>query len=325
MRRIGFYDAIDKWELLCRYWQDRDSALLVGTDRFKIPLVPKWHDAAVAGGRRFGFEYLAARLTAPRPPTPAESRAGVAAIGDAIAAAEGAGKRPQVAYASLVDAITTSGFQTPFDGGLPPAMTTRLREIFKQGAIEALQWTEDDGEVPNLALVRALAPAFPAAVLRHKSSALCLFSCRFCGKADVIHVHDARIAEVTLVDNDASAMADMKLIYPASWNYIVADYKDFLAAAAQTGARYDLVIADEWLYMAKEVAWDALPMIMSVCSDTLLLNYTDEMFAELGVPPGDLSGLSNAVSRRTNTPIVFADIIPRSKPASWVVIRKPAD
>jgi len=199
-----------------------------------------------------------------------------------------------------------------------------LRQVFKQGALEALQWTEDDGEVPSLPILRYWSSVFPAAALRHKSNVLCVFCCRFYGRADVVHVHDAGPAAVTLVDSDARAMRDMKLIYPPHWNYVASDYQEFLSEAARSGRSYDVVVTDPWLTMAKEVAWDSLPMFMEICADTFITNYSTEMFDELNVPPDDLEGLRRVVGRRTGVDAAVTQVLARNSAVSWVVMRKNA-
>jgi hypothetical protein len=329
VRRIGIYDALDKWELLCRSWEDREVAAAVGNDRFGLPLVPRWHDIALAHGRRFGLEYLQARLAVPRPKPPKKAHSaptgGDASIEAEIteAVARLGLAEAQARFRQLVDSLT-SGFRTPLDGGLSPPLATRLRQVFKQGALQALQWTEDDGELPSLPILRYWAPVFPRAALRKKSEALCVFCCRFYGRADVIHVHDANPDTVTLVDNDAPAMVDMKLIYPANWNYITADYREFLAEAVRSGRSYDVIVADPWLTMAREVAWDMLPRFLDICSDTFITNYSPEMFNELHVQPNDLNGLAFAIKRLTSIDAVITQSLVRNSEVSWVVMRKKA-
>ncbi len=328
MKRIGVYDAFDKWDILCRYWEDRESAANIGTDEMNKPLVPKWNRVAMMCGFHFGFESLAGRLQSPRP----GMTTGV--IGDPAGAAEPSVEAEiaqlaaqfglaglQSRFRGLVEAITGAGFQAAFDGDLSPRLARRMRQFFKQGALEGLQWTEDDCELPTVPVLRYWAGEFPATTLKHKSNALSIFCCRFYGRADVIHIHDAHPDAVTLVDNDASRMADMKLIYPPHWNYITADYEEFLAEAVASGRSYDFIVADQWAFMGKTVAWDLLPAIMKICSDTFITNYRDEMFEELNLRPTDLAALSEAVSEKTGTEIAFTQIMPRSKPAYWAVMR----
>ena len=329
MYRIGLYDALDKWEILCRYWKDRDSAADIGTDMANRPLVPKWHRIATTSGLNFGNYYLASRIRGPRPAIPGVSAGAAAARGEPwleeeiarLAAALGPAEL-RARYRGLALTVTGSGFEAPYSNGMSPPLVSRLKQIFKQGALEGLQWTQDDGEVPTLPILRSWSSRFPVAALRQKSNVLCMFCCRFYGRADVIHIHDAGPDTVTLVDNDAARMTDMKLIYPPHWNYVIGDYKEFLAEAVRSDWKYDVIIADLWRSMAREVAWDFLPTIMSICSDTFIVNYFDDMFEELQVPPTDLVGLSQAVSERAGIKIAFTQIEPRQSPVYWALMRQ---
>jgi hypothetical protein len=72
------------------------------------------------------------------------------------------------------------------------------------------------------------------------------------------------------------------------------------------------------------VAWDCLPMIMKLCSDIFIVNYFDEMLAELGVEPDDFESLSHAIKRKTGVEVAFTQMMARGATGNiyWAVIRK---
>jgi hypothetical protein len=332
MIRVGRYDAFDKWEILCRYWENKESVRDIGADRWGRSLIAKWHDKATAFGTRCSLEYIAEKVRSRKVEPGAASHPVDGSTGieeESFVYAEitrlwahlGLAKL-QSSVRELVQTTTHSGYLTAFDGGLSPQLVIRLREVFRHGALEALKWTEDDGEVPSLSILHSQAGAFPIAAVKHKAKALCMFCCRFFGRQDVIRVHNAGPDSVTLVDNDAAGMENMRMIYPAHWNYVTADYGEFLAQAAQSGSSYDLIVADPWKTMCDKVAWDALPTIMRICSDTFITGYSSEMFKELNVQPDDLDGLSRAVGERTGVGIVFTQTVLRTYPVYWAVMKR---
>jgi hypothetical protein len=95
------------------------------------------------------------------------------------------------AASDLIHAMVSSGYLAACESVLPERLVSRLREVFKLGSLEALRWTLDDGEVPSLAMLREQAGPFPIAAIRQRTNALSLFSCRFRGRSDVIHLYDA--------------------------------------------------------------------------------------------------------------------------------------
>jgi transposase-like protein len=326
MRRTGRYDTFDKWEILRRSWEDGAAITDLGHDQWGRNLLDKWRRAASAGGRRGCVEYIQEKLrrSAAMPqkasPAPSDDSAAIGAEIERAVAEIGAGAL-QSAVRDFASSISDSGVAGEFRGQLSGRLAARLHEVFQRSALDALRWTEDDGEIPTLDIVRAHAGPFPVGAIRRRSNALCLFSCRFYGRSDVIRVHDGCIDDVTLVDNDPAGLDGMKAIYPAHWRYIVSDYTQFLASAAQLGSSYELVVADQWMNMCREVAWQHLADIMRICTGILITNYTRDMFEELGIQPDDLAALSRAVSDKTGEPVEFIEAMPRNPPVYWVVLQ----
>ena len=327
MIRIGDYDAFDKWELLCRHWQDRGSVPDPGVDKFGRPRLVRWETAAVESATAAVFDYIRFRATG----STSGPEGGEGAVADQSSIRQetaalwrefgngGLGAMTR----QFAEAIASDGFPNAGSDRFSRELIVRLKEVFKRAALDRLQWTEEPGEIPTVDILRMQrSTAFPAEAIHGKRNALCVFCARFYGKDDVIHVHDVNPDHVTLVDDDAQSIEDMKLIYPEDWSFVVDDYRRYLQRALEVGAKFDLIVCDEWPAMAKEVAWECLPLIMNLCSDMLIINYTAEMFDELNVSMHELRRLSTAVSKKTGVEVAFSKMSPLGANACWAVIHK---
>lgn len=177
-----------------------------------------------------------------------------------------------------------------------------------------------DADLPTLADLRQHRVMFPVeAVQRHKR-VLCLFCSLFCGRSDVIYIHDAKPQTVTLVDLHASGIAAMRRIYPPHWRYVCADYREFLAADESGG--YDLVVADQPKALAHAAAIDMLPLVARLCAPRwrLVVNYWDTAAATLGAEPTDRAALSEALGQRTGLRTRFHEMLARGPDIHWAVI-----
>jgi hypothetical protein len=175
-------------------------------------------------------------------------------------------------------------------------------------------------ELPTLDELRDYRIVFPMDALEGKTNALCLFSGWFCGRADVIHVLDAGIAQATLIDNHPPAISALQHLYPSHWTYWCGDYRKFLATAGRRG--FDVVIADPNRADAGDVALNRLPDIARVCAPrfTLVINYWRETVAALGADRTDLAGLSQALSERSGVDAQFCWMERRATDLDWAVI-----
>jgi hypothetical protein len=323
MIQFDRYDACDKWQLLCRYWQDRGAPPDIGLDRLGRPWLPRWDRAAARAGAAACSDYI--RLKA----ASLQQAAAVEQAPDATAVNREIARMLQViGYAELqrrvrqlAEAIPARGFLASAEDELAPLIVERLREVFKADALGALGWTEDPDEIPDLAVLRQQAAFFPTGAIKGKRNVLCLFCANFYGRSDVIHVHGAAPDSVTLVDNDAVRIERMKRIYPADWTFFCGDYREFLQQAAAAERRFDLVVADPPRAMIAEVAVDALAPIVQLCSETIIVNFLKEMCDELGAAPDDLEALSRVVERRSGVAVSFVELLPRGPDIYWAVMR----
>jgi hypothetical protein len=190
----------------------------------------------------------------------------------------------------------------------------RLQAIWRSGA------TPGDADLPVLGDLRSFGARFPRDAVQGSRRALCLFCALFCGRSDVIYVHDAQPEYVTLVDSDAAAMATMRRLYPPHWIFWTGDYRDFLATAEP--AHFDLVVADQPRLIGKDVVLAFLPMIARLCAPRFrfIANYWAETVAELGADADDLRALSRALSERSGIAVGFHEMMRRGPELHWGVI-----
>jgi len=329
MIQSGRFNALAKWEMLCRFWADQNSVTDPCAGRFNEPVFPRWQDDAIAGGKAAIREYLRANFPELPLPPRRHLQAHKAFIhrddtvdGEILRLAKEDDQLADKIVLEMIPGIKEKNYPASFVTEPSPQALRLIQQVFKAGAIEYLRWTEDAGEIPSIHELRCHAAAFPIEAVQGQRKALCLFCALFLGRSDVIHVYDASPEHVTLVDRLSDPLEEMKLIYPSSWEYVCSDYSEALRMATTRQLSYDLVVADQPEPIAKEVAWDCLPMIMNLCTDSFITNYFVEMFTDLGVACDDLSGLSQAVTLRTGVEVVFTQTMKRSDAVYWVVIRR---
>lgn len=83
---------------------------------------------------------------------------------------------------------------------------------------------------------------YPTEYLKECHSALCLFGAGFHGANDVIHMYDADVRSVSVVDIDEEKMDWMKIEYPMRYKYYNQDVFDFINSVK--GPTWDIVSVD---------------------------------------------------------------------------------
>jgi hypothetical protein len=326
MINTGIYDAYDKWDILCRYWEKPGAVTDPIVDKWNAPTLPHWQELASAGGTYACVEYIDAKLVslwrelgvgAHVPPVDGALHREIAQLAERLG---DDGLRGLVR--TLGPTIARAGFLAPFDDRLSPQLSDRLRAVFKTGAIRLLRWSDMRGEVPSVEVLRTRKNSFPVDAIKHKRKALSLFCSLNYGRSDVIHIHDICPDHVTLVDIRGDSLNDMQLIYPSDWTFVCFDFMHFLNQVAGWQQSYDLIVADTPEDFAMELAWDLLPTMMRLCSDTFITHYFTEMFDQLGVAPDDLEGLSRAVKARTGVDVAFTEMMERNSTVYWAVMRR---
>jgi hypothetical protein len=204
------------------------------------------------------------------------------------------------------------------------ASVLRVCEAFKRGALRILEYTEDDDEIPSLALLRTRSLAYPVQHLAGQQSAAAFGVAAFLGRNDVVYIFDAGIPKVTLVDIDERGLGMMKLIYPSHWEYITSGYQEYLGGVRDAGDRYDVVACDLPLWTAEDVAWTHGREFLDLCNRYFITNYTGEMLAQVGFGTDNLATLSARISERMKAAGRVVGLYPRivGQRHHWVVIAK---
>jgi len=100
----------------------------------------------------------------------------------------------------------------------------------------------------SLADVRASADptTFPREVLDGATSAACFFGAAYRGRNDAIHLADAGLVDVLVVDADGEKLGEMRAIYPASWRWTVGDAYAAARDLRERGEKADVIVVDAW-------------------------------------------------------------------------------
>jgi hypothetical protein len=208
--------------------------------------------------------------------------------------------------------------------GIDAALLAEWIEAYRDAGRSALRYRLDEDEAPTLDLLAISAQrAFPLRLLHGCQSVLSFFCAQFYGKNDIIHVYNAGVPEVTLVDLDEAKLAVMKSLYPAGWNTRVGDAFSVAEELRSAGRRFDVVICDPYTQMAKTVAWDHLALFRALARKYWFVLYTQEMFDELGVAPGS-PDLAARLAQKAGCPVEIEGVYRRSSHKGgiyWCVIR----
>jgi hypothetical protein len=118
--------------------------------------------------------------------------------------------------------------------------------------------------------LRARSGPYPKELLPGCETALVLFGAAFLGANDAIHLADAGIAAVTVVDIDGDRLERMRALYPPTWRFVAADAFAFSATEREAGARYDLLSIDPFTGLMPRCR-EHLPVFLELARRALVL------------------------------------------------------
>lgn len=156
---------------------------------------------------------------------------------------------------------------------------------------------------PSLEHVARNAGPFPTSLVVGCESALVLFAAGFLGHNDAIHFAEAGIPDVTLVDNNAPRLEEMRSLYrDVSWEWVAGDAWEVAGAARAVGRLWDAVTVDTFTGDAEARSLAGLELWTSLASRFVAVGAS--LDAEYRVPDG-----------------WSADLIPRSSHVQWLVLQ----
>ena len=153
-----------------------------------------------------------------------------------------------VSAATLVVSGAGAWYAAPRWGATGAAAALSIALVLRTVLLHLAVRRPETGTLVSLDDVRASADpsTFPREVLDGATSVASFFGAAFLGRNDAIHLADAGIADVVVVDLDAAKLGEMRAIYPAPWRWTVGDAYVVARDMGKRGEKADVVIADAW-------------------------------------------------------------------------------
>lgn len=155
---------------------------------------------------------------------------------------------------------------------------------------------------PPLDRISTVARPYPAWLLNHCETGLCLFSSAFLGHNDAIHFARAEL-QTTCVDVNNAHLAQMAGLYPDDWDFVCDDAWEFAAASVERGEMWDAVSVDTFLGDATARSLTTLELWCSLA----------RVFVTATIPTGLLAAPPDGFK---------ATIFTRSSQASWLILER---
>jgi hypothetical protein len=234
--------------------------------------------------------------------------------------------RPRVKLAAVERVLSGESIaRVAAKESLSEELLTKWHKAYTSAGKNALRYNNDPGELPTIKDLRLTAQkAFPGRLLHECRSAASFFCAAFYGKNDLIHVYNAGVPNVTMLDQDAEKLEHMRSIYPDHWETVCGDAFEIVKQLHADGKKYDAVVADMFTgEPGKKVAWDFYDHFSGITGKYLFLMYFQGMLDELGVP-AEPAPLQEALIGKLGRPVNVVDLVRRSSHAGgmfWCVIR----
>ena len=118
---------------------------------------------------------------------------------------------------------------------------------------------------------------YPTDLLEDCTSGLCLFGAGFYGANDAIHMHNANISHVTVVDTDTEKLAVMSSMYGPGWILILNDVTTWVPNIANSGVlSWDIVSVDAPANMF-DWCWNSIDLLCALANKYVVLTTYDSM------------------------------------------------
>jgi O-antigen/teichoic acid export membrane protein len=152
---------------------------------------------------------------------------------------------------------------------------------------------------------------FPRDAVRDATSAACFFGAAFHGRNDAVHLADAGVADVVVVDVDDAKLAEMRAVYPAAWRFVVGDAYAAARDMASRGERVDVAVVDAWQSECDR-ALEELPLWLAVARRRVLVTVAKPWLDERGLAP-DVASLAAWIRGRG----IVAEVEALHRRADW--------
>lgn len=165
---------------------------------------------------------------------------------------------------------------------------------------------------------------FPVGLLKGCRSALCLFGAASKGKCDLIHLLDAGVPHVTVIDDSSSRMAELARVFPAAWEYKV---ENCLAACQNLLAKrrlFDIVVCDGSAGVIDHIWEELLPYLGDLAVRKALVKLNDD-YAALQGTPATPAGVASLAKQLHGADLVVDDLVLRSRGKGgtyWAILSK---
>jgi hypothetical protein len=152
---------------------------------------------------------------------------------------------------------------------------------------------------------------FPADIVKHARSALCLDGATTEGRADLIYLFEANVSNVTVVDRRADKLRVVSKTFPSVWRYLHASPVEVCKEALEGQTSFDVVIADGSRATVDNFWEDVLIGALALTRQQLVARITGDYLSEFDLEPTS-SGVALLCRRLHGVDIDVAYLIKRS-------------
>lgn len=122
---------------------------------------------------------------------------------------------------------------------------------------------------------------FPTDLLVGAESAIAFYGAGFLGRNDVIHLWNARLPDVAVIDTDEGKLMEMARLYERpTWLWRPVDAVETAREWAASGVKVDIVTVDPWTAGTRESLY-RLPLWLSLTKRALVIGVCADWFAGL--------------------------------------------
>lgn len=163
---------------------------------------------------------------------------------------------------------------------------------------------------------------FPRHLVDPEASILVLNAGTTGGRAELIHLADLAVTDVTAVEPERTRLATIRPAFPRRWRYLNREPTDVCREAVAVGTRYELVIADGSPHTVDHLWLDLMPLAAGVAGGLLLAKVTGDFLTSYGVSATE-KGLRQLLVEHGMEGLTVERFVPRSRGhggTSWAVV-----